>query len=213
MGQVRKRGNEGWFQESSQASKEGWKSWVLCVQKESRCLQKLFLRHLVEKITWTESSLQPLEFTELHPYRPNLAPLTTPVSKHWEKPRQISQIQLSNQCQKHSIIFLLHVSMDWTSKMRQGKQTLVRECWNQKGLNNTAVSEIMKLRASFPAVLTNFPPTTENMTKVTWSWIKAPTGDASAKMYICTASAVWKLLLGFDIHAKFFFIHTIRRSW
>lgn len=71
--------------------------------------------------------------------------------------------------------------MDWTSKMRQGMQTLDRECWNQKGLNNTAVSEIMKLRASFPAVLTNLPSTTENMAKAMWSWIKSSIRDAFAK--------------------------------
>lgn len=117
-----------------------------------------------------------------------------------------------NQCQKHNIIFLLHVSMDWTSKMRQGMQNLVWECWNEKGLNNTAVSEIVKLRASFPGVLINFLPTTENMAKAMWSWIKSSIGDAFAKAP-STASAVWKLLVGFDIHAKFLFIHITRRSW
>lgn len=170
-----------------------------------------FLRHAVEKITWTESSLQPLEFTGLHLYRPDLTPLTNLVSKHWEKTRQ-TKYGWDNQHQNHNIIFRLHVSMDWTSKMRQGMQILVRECWNQKGLNNTAVSEIMKLRASFPAVLTNFPSTTENKANAMWSWIKSPIGDAFAKAP-WLASAVWKLLVGFDIHAKFLFIHITRRSW
>lgn len=91
-------------------------------------------------------------------------------------------------------------------------QNLVWECWNQKGLNNTAVSEIVKLRASFPGVLTKFLPTTENMAKAMWSWIKSSTGDAFAKAP-STASAVWKLLVGFDIQAKFLFIHITRRSW
>lgn len=118
-----------------------------------------FLRH--EKITWTESSLQPLEFTGLHLYRPDVAPLTNLVSKHWEKMRQIGQIWLRQPVPEAQCNFslCLHMSMDRTSKMRQGKQILDRECWNQKCLNNTAVSEIMKLRASFPAVLTNFPLT------------------------------------------------------
>lgn len=44
MEQVRKRGNEGWFQETSQTPKEHWTQGksVLWVQKESRCLQKPF---------------------------------------------------------------------------------------------------------------------------------------------------------------------------
>lgn len=153
-----------------------------------------FLRHVVEKITWTESSLQPLEFTGLHLYRPDLAPLTNLVSKHWKKTTQIGQIWLRQAMPEaqYNFSMSLHMNMDWTSKTRQGMQILVRVCWNQKGLNNTAVSELMKLRANFPAVLTNFPPTTENMAKAMWSWIKSPIGDTIAKAP-CAASAVCML--------------------
>lgn len=170
MGQVRKRGNEGWFQETCQAPRVLEILSSLSTERK-QVSSEAFLRHIVEKITWTESSPQQLEFTGLHPYRPDLAPLTNLVSKHWEKPRQIGHIWLKQPQYNFSVS--LHMSMDWTSKMRQGMQILVRECWNQKGLNNTAVSEIMKLRASFPAVPTNFPATTENMAKAMWSWIKS----------------------------------------
>lgn len=44
--------------------------------EEKQLSSEAFLRNVVEKITWTESSLQPLEFTGLHLYRPDLAPLT-----------------------------------------------------------------------------------------------------------------------------------------
>lgn len=169
-----------------------------------------FPRNVVEKITLTESSLQPLEFTGLHLYRHDLAPLTNLASKHWEKTRQIGQLWLTQPMQEaqYNFSLSLHMSMDWTSKTRQGMQILVR---NQKGLNNTAVSELMKPRASFPAVLTNFPPTNENMAKAMWSWIKSPIGDTFAKAP-CAASAGC-MLVGFDIPAKFLFIHITRSCY
>lgn len=109
--------------------------------------------------------------------------------------------------------FSLSLQRAWicTSQTRQGMQILVRECWNQKGLNNTALSEVMKPRASFPAVLTNFPPTNENMAKAMWSLIKSPIGDTSAKAP-CAVSAGC-MLVGFDIPAKFLFIHITRSCY
>lgn len=64
----------------------------------------------------------------------------------------------------------------------------------------------MKLRASFHVVLTNFPPTTENTSEAMWSQIKSPIWNIFVKAP-CTASAVWKVLVGFDIHAEFLFVH------
>jgi len=76
------------------------------------------------------------EFTGLCSYSPALAPLTDPISKHWGKSRQIGQMQLRHSMPEPQYHFSLslQMSMDWTSKMRQGMQILGQKVLESKTL-------------------------------------------------------------------------------
>lgn len=109
----------------------------LCA-KGKHVSSEALLRHLVEN-TWRKSSVHPLEFIWLYAYIPDLAPLTVPISKNWDKPSQTGQTHLSCLMSELQTSLLCPCRSAQIRPAKQGRECkyLVRKCWTQKGLNTT----------------------------------------------------------------------------